>query len=396
MRIALISDWFAEKMGYSENCLPKALAALGHEVHLVTSDAQPYFNLPTYSQTYEPFLGPAIVRQETKVLDGYLLHRLPHTIVAGRPGIRGLGRRLADIRPEIVQTFDAMSPTTIEAAWRQTKLGYRLFLETHLHASVFEPDRRRRHQNHLWAIYRATIGRLVVSRTTKMYPISQDTGEIAAEFLGFPAEKMEICSLGVDTQHFRPPTDSEHAAARNRLGFAPDEVVAIYTGRFAASKGPLILAEAADSLVRGGRRIRGLFVGGGTKDETAALKAMAGCVVMPFVPAVELPAFYWAADIGVWPRQESTSQLDAAACGLPIIIADSGTVRDRVEGNGLTYREGDAADLARQIESLSEPGKRKQLGSAGNQKMSQQYSWLAIAGRRAQDYTQALAEGNSH
>jgi hypothetical protein len=57
MRIAIISDWFSEKMGYAENCLPKALASLGHEVHLITSNVQPYFNSPNYRETYDLLSG---------------------------------------------------------------------------------------------------------------------------------------------------------------------------------------------------------------------------------------------------------------------------------------------------------------------------------------------------
>ena len=84
MRIAIISDWFSEKMGYSENCLPKALAALGHEVHLVTSDAQVYFDSPFYAETYEPFIGPPVVPTGVRDHDGYVLHRLPHGRFRGR------------------------------------------------------------------------------------------------------------------------------------------------------------------------------------------------------------------------------------------------------------------------------------------------------------------------
>ena len=61
MRIVLLSDWYAEQMGYAENALPKALAELGHEVHVLTSDAQPYFDSPDYAATYEPFIGPGLV-----------------------------------------------------------------------------------------------------------------------------------------------------------------------------------------------------------------------------------------------------------------------------------------------------------------------------------------------
>ena len=56
MKIVFISDWFVEKMGYADNCLPKALAKFGDEVHLVSSDLHPDF--PNYKETYEAFIGP--------------------------------------------------------------------------------------------------------------------------------------------------------------------------------------------------------------------------------------------------------------------------------------------------------------------------------------------------
>ena len=61
MKIVILSSWFSERMGYIENCLPKALALLGHEVHVVSSTAQVYFNSPDYKEVYEPFLGKIIV-----------------------------------------------------------------------------------------------------------------------------------------------------------------------------------------------------------------------------------------------------------------------------------------------------------------------------------------------
>jgi glycosyltransferase involved in cell wall biosynthesis len=397
-RIVLISDWFAEKMGYSENCLPKALAALGHTVHLITSNAQPYFDSPTYRETYEPFIGPGLVDCETKSLDGYTLHRLPIGRWARRLRLQGLRSKLKELRPEVVQTFDALTLSTLEAAWAQPALGYPLFLETHLHASVFDPERRRRHQRRQWSLYRRTAGRLINQRAVKCYAIAADAAQIATEFLGLAPAKVEICGLGVDTQLFRPPTEPADQAARGywrrELGFEPEDLVCIYTGRFAASKGPQILAEAIGRHAGPGPRLRGLFVGGGTAAEIAAIQSQVGCVVHPFVPARELPPYYWAADIGVWPRQESTSQLDAAACGLPIIISDRVTVRERVEGNGLFYPEGDTAGLQQQILALANRELRQNLGRAGSRKVIEHYSWLEIARRRAQDYAAALAQGS--
>lgn len=393
MKIVLVSDWFAESMGYSENSLPKALAAEGAEVHLITSDLQPYFASPSYKEIYEPFLGPGIVKCVTKPFDGYTLHRLPHQLVSGkRPAIPGLSGKLAELRPDIVQAFDAGSWTTYEIVRTQPRLGFKLFLETHQHASVYPGSNWRAWLHGRWQefIVAPTRGRQVSQATEKCYPISTDAAEIAVRYFGIAREKISVASLGVDTDLFQPATESLRAAERQRLGFATTDIVCIYTGRFTPSKDPLCLAQAVAALNAQGRPYRGLFVGGGDPEQVSAIRNCAGCIVMPFVPFRELPPYYQAADIGVWPRQESTSQLDAAAAGLPIIISDRTTVVERIAGNGLTYREGDPADLARVLLRLADESERRRRGLAGSRKMQQDFSWRRIARQRLQDYETAL------
>ena len=409
MRIVIISDWFSERMGYAENCLPKALAALGHDVHLITSDAQVYFNSPEYGATYEPFIGPPTVPTGVKILDGYTLHRLPHRYWRGRLRIGGLYGQLRMLRPDAVQGFEVGNLSTLEAALAQPRLHYKLFLESHVHASVFGADWRAvaRRVRLRRAVYRHTVGAFISGRAEKCYPISEDAAEIAVGLYGIAQSKVEVCSLGTDTNLFRPPETPQETASRlelrAQLGYRDEDVVCIYTGRFSPSKGPQVLADAIARLATSGKPFKGLFVGGGTAAEVAALNDSAGCRVVPFMPARDLPPYYWAADIGVWPRQESTSQLDAAAVGLPIILSDRVTVMERVTGNGLTYREGDPADLAEGIESLASAADRRQLGTAGSQKMRARYSWLQIAEKRAADYARSLgvrrvenASGTSH
>lgn len=396
MRIVVVSDWFSEKMGYAENFLPKALAFLGAEVHVVTSNVQPYFDSPFYRETYEPFIGPGIVECGVQELDGYCLHRLPHDSWRGKLRIRGLQRKIWEIRPQIVQAFDTYCPSTYELALTRPFGGYRLFLESHLHASVFPASSQwlglRWRFN--WLLYAATIGRLVSLMSDKCYPISTDAADIIIQFFGYQASKVSICSLGVDTDLFKPASNGSHQEdrqrLRRRLGFAPDDIVCIYTGRMTKDKGPLVLAEAVASLATQGYSFRGLFVGSGQSTDLEAIKALPGCVVNSFVPVRELAQYYRAADIGVWPKQESTSQLDAAACGLPIIVSDEVKVRERVDGNGLLYVEGCASHLSQQMLKLSDPGIRNAMGKLGASKMREQFSWRRIAGERLRDYECAL------
>ncbi len=208
------------------------------------------------------------------------------------------------------------------------------------------------------------------------------------------AHKASLCTLGVDTDLFHPAEDEAarqaRAQLRETLGFAPSDIICIYTGRFSKDKNPLCLAQAIDVLTKQGESFRGLFVGNGPPAEVAAIRTCAGCTIHPFVPVRELPPLYRAADIGVWPQQESTSMLDAAAAGLPIVISDRVKALERVQGNGLTYHEGDPQDLARALQRLRDEDMRRQLGRAGAAKIAAEYSWLAIARRRVADYEAAL------
>lgn len=394
MKIVIISDWFAEQTGYAENCLPKALAALGHEVHLVTSNVQPYYNSPTYRQTYERFLGPPVVDCGVKQIDGYTLHRLPHREWRGRLHLEGLSSTLRELKPQVVQTFDIHTPSTYVAVLEKITSRYRLFLEAHTHASVFEsrPEALTgKRRMHLWT-YRNVLGPIVSRFSERCYPISPDAAEIATRHHGIQKSKIVVESLGVDAAVFHPaetPADAEgRRQLRSALGISDDEIVCVYTGRFSADKNPLCLAKAVARLVAEGHPFRGLFVGNGPQEPE--IRALRGNVVHEFVPFKEVARFYHASEIGVWPRQESTSQLDAAACALPLVLSDTITVRERVEGNGFLYREDSDEDLARKLLALCDAIVRKDLGVVGAVKVREHYSWEVIARRRIHDYEEAL------
>lgn len=399
MRIVLVSDWFAEKMGYAENCLPKALASLGHEVHLVTSNVQIYYNESFYKEIYEPFIGPGIVECGIKKLDGYTIHRLPVQMWWKRLHIiKGFLNRIHELRPQIVQAFDARSLTTLELVIAKPFLKYTLFTGSHTTATsypAFSKYAQMSKKEKLRLMLFDTLpGGLVSLFTTKCYPVTVDAAEIAARFFGVQKRKISIDPLGVDTDLFHPVVDDNSREGREKfrkkLAFAKSDIVCIYTGRFTRDKNPLCLAQAIEELISKGAPFRGLFVGGGPQEDK--IRACSGCVVHPFVPFKELPAIFRAADIGVWPRQESTSHLDAIASGLPIIISDKLFVVERVQGNGLTYNENDPVDLMRALKSLRDIDKRKHLGNVGAAKIKRKYSWVAIARRRITDYEAALQD----
>ena len=78
--------------------------------------------------------------------------------------------------------------------------------------------------------------------------------------------------------------------------------------------------------------------------------------------------------------------LDAASCGVPIVISQNVQAKERVEGNGFTYIENDFQDLSNVILRLKDKSLRKTLGDFGKQKIENEFSWIKIAKDRQEDY----------
>jgi glycosyltransferase involved in cell wall biosynthesis len=406
MKIVVISSWFSEKMGYSENLFPKALAKIGHEVHVIASTAQVYYDSPMYEKTYREHLGPAIVEPGISQIDGFTLHRLEFSEIKTSSlhpwkfrgiRIRNLQDYLHRLQPDVIQVVNLIDePTTYDAAVYAKNSGKQIFTESHLHSSVFRKDNERnwkeKARSTLYLFHRQL--KLVNGRTAFCYPIAPDAAEIVESLYHVPKAKIKIQPLGVDCELFchasTPELVREREVLRQSLGVKSDDLLCIYTGRFSHGKNPQLLAQAVHRLQQSGEKIKALFLGNGSEAETYEIKSKQGCIVHPFVDLKRLPAYYRAADIGVWPREESTSQLDAAACGLPLILSNAIRVTERVDGNGLLYEEGNVDDLARKILQLKDDSLRKAFSGIGIRNISRRFSWLTIASERIKDYELTL------
>lgn len=395
MRVVLLSEVFAPKMGYLENVLPKYLTRLGVETHVVTLGLPPYYN-QNANAIYKGFADQTLKPGSYPQDHGFMVQVIPYQKTVGYMRAKGLVSTLAAIRPDVVQTTSSIGWLPLEAAVGALRLKYKLFTGNHYHSSVFPLASRKLpfwHKDLIRCkVTRFVPGRLAGVITEKCYAIAPDCAEIAARFFGVPAEKIEVCPLGVDTELFTPACTKtsfiERERVRSHLGFSDNDIVCIYTGRFTEDKNPLLLASAVSQLRRRGEPYRALFVGNGPQAES--IQSCDGCRVQPFVPLHELPALFRASDVGVWPTQESTSMLDAAACGLPIVVNDTMSDPDRISGNGLTYRLNELEDLAAVLLTLKSAECRRRLGARGAEKMSCEYSWQAVAQKRLSDYCSAL------
>lgn len=386
-RIAYVFNGFSEKTGYISNCLPKAMANLGHEVHVIAPNVQVYFNSPNYMETYGEFLGDPIVEIGVKSINGFTLHRLPHKLFRTEAEIVGLYSKLKELKPDIVHVFNVDSIVAFKLAIYQPVLGFKYFASNHTLLSVFPLDKKWKDLNLYkkasWKIKHFLPGKFISSRLSLIINPSEEGTLISSKYFGINPKKCELAPLGVDTSVFKP--DSElRKRVRNKLKIDEDKIVCVYTGRFSQQKNPLVLAKAIDVLSKDSNKFIGVFIGDGIqKEEISKIK---NCVCLDFMPHNKLVEYYNAGDIAVWPREESTSMLDAAACGTPIVVSNLTMMTERYEGNGLTYEENSIEDLVKVLLKLKSSKLRENLGRTGVEKIKNKFSWDSIAKDRVIDY----------
>ncbi|MDF1512253.1 MAG: glycosyltransferase [Anaerolineae bacterium] len=194
-----------------------------------------------------------------------------------------------------------------------------------------------------------------------------------SRFLNRWADKCTVIHHGIDLTRFRdsPNVQQRAASIRARYNNAP---LLLFVGRLRHYKGVNILIHAMKNIAG-----HALIVGKGPMGPIWQQKAIdedvkAKISFLNEVPEEELVALYYAADIFVLPsinRAETwgTVQVEAMACGLPVICTELGTGTSYVnqhEVTGLVVPPNDSHALSSAIQRLIEDSElRLRMGQAG-------------------------------
>jgi phosphatidylinositol alpha-1,6-mannosyltransferase len=219
-----------------------------------------------------------------------------------------------------------------------------------------------------------------------------------------PAEvPVSVLYPGADVERFRP--DLETDDIRRSLGVA-DRPVVVCVSRLVPRKGQDVLIRAMPAIRRRVPEATLVIVGGGpyeAKLRALADRAPSGSVRFAGeVGERDLPRYYAAGDVFAMPCRTRAAGLEvegwgnvfveAAACGRPVVVGDSGGARETlVDGETGWLVDGRSVEevAAAVATLLAEPALAAKMGDAGRERVLRSHTWPAIAGRLADWLRQA-------
>ena len=321
------------------------------------------------------------LRVEPIVLNGqFHLHYYP-----------GLGRVMRQVQPDVVHIDEEpYNLATFQAMRAARRAGARTV--------VFTWQNVRRH-------YPPPFGWMeayVLAHTDALLAGNAEGVEVWRA-KGYQGPVEVIPQFGVDPDIYhpitRPSRQSKPSVLLRRSARRPSqsEMVIGYIGRLVPEKGIDVLLQAATQL-RGPWELR-VLGGGPERDRLEKMAQWLGILPrlsfdLP-IPSTQMTYYYGGLDVLVlpsrtrpnWKEQFGRVLIEAMACQVVVVGARCGAIPEVIGDAGLTFTEGDPADLRTQLQRLLEdPQLRLELAQKGRQRVLDCYTQSQVAARTVEVY----------
>jgi glycogen(starch) synthase len=393
MRILMLSWEYPPRvvggLGRHVAALARSLAALGHEVHVVTrahpgDDAAGDEQVDGVHVTRVPEAPPVIGFDD-----------LVPWVLAFNNRVQAVASRLLRERPfDVIHAHDwlvAYAAAGLRETWGVPVVAT-------IHATEYG-----RHQGHLpgplnklihqvewWLTYEA---RRVVTCSRYMRRQVQDLFQL-------PGDKVDVVPNGVALRDFEVDPDDARAFRAELTG--PRTRMVLFAGRLEYEKGVQTVLDALQR-VRAEVGPTKLFVAGaGTYSETLRrrvreLGLQRHVRFTGFLADRELRLHYAAADVAVAPSIYEPFGLvavEAMACGTPVVVGDTGGLREIVAGgHGIAVTPQDEDALADALVAvLRDPDLRQDLVARAHARIRVRYDWDVVAAATVEVHRRAIAE----
>jgi glycogen(starch) synthase len=239
------------------------------------------------------------------------------------------------------------------------------------------------------------VERWITNRSQRVIACSAYMQEQIADIFAVAPGRITVIPNGIDPTDLPQPGAAE--LARLRAGFAaPEERLVLLIGRLVYEKGFQLALEAMPRLIAAVPGTRFLVAGSGTHEEELRKQAkelglMEHGTFLGWIGDDVLRSLYGIADLTVVPsiyEPFGLVALEAMASGCPVIVADTGGLREVVphELAGLRFRPRDPAALAEvAIRVLSDPDLEARLVAEAHEHV-RRFDWTDIAAQTAEVY----------
>lgn len=347
MKILHVVDYLMPKIGYQEFLLPKWNKIHGHETYIICADR--YTPIPDYDKIWGKILGPRICGEKEEEIHGVKIIRLKTFEFMRRPYLKGLEMKIKEINPDVIWNHGTASFSAFRTAFFCKKNKIPLLMDNHQHYIASRKDVLG--DIYYWFL-KLLSKKILNSSVDKFVGLADECCEFMKSKQGIDSSKMVIVPYGVDTELFKF-SENARIKIREKLGINKESIVVMQTGKLDDTRKPYWLAEAMTEILSDNKNVSLLFVGSASDKEIAKIKnilektnSINRVFFQSFVPQEELPNYYSAADICVYPDYCSLSALEAGASSCVVIVNDLPTGIEREEkGAVITYKRGDIEDL---------------------------------------------------
>jgi glycosyltransferase involved in cell wall biosynthesis len=236
--------------------------------------------------------------------------------------------------------------------------------------------------------------RLSVRKARRVIAVSESTKQDLVRCYGLSPAKIDIVHNGVDAS-FRPLPAGQVAAFRAKRNL-PDRFI-LFVGTLEPRKNVVRLIEAYAHLPSDRPPLMLVGGKGWLYDEVfarvEACSLTAEVQFVGYVPAEELPLWYNAADLLVYPSLYEgfgLPPLEAMACGTPVVTSTASSLPEVVGQAGLLVDPTDVEALAAAMQqALAERDVRERMRAAGLAR-AQSFSWQKTASGTVGSYRRAM------
>ena len=376
-------------LGRHVAALARTLTAQGHQVHIVTrgpaDDQAPTEEwLDDIHVVRVPEAPPVIPFDDL----------IPWVLAFNNRVTAAAGRLIREYDVDVIHAHDWLV-TYAAAALKET---WELPIVATVHATEYGrhqgwlpgPMNKLIHQVEWWLTYEA---RRVITCSSYMRQQVED-------IFALPRDKVDVVPNGVDVSDFEVEADEAAEFRRNLTG--PRTRMVLFAGRLEYEKGVQTVLRALQRVRARIGPTRFFIAGVGTYSEelrrqVRELGLRHHVRFTGFLEDHELRLHYAAADVAVAPSIYEPFGLvavEAMACGTPVVVGDTGGLREIVSGGtGLSFTPQDEDELATALTRvLSDDDLAQRLVERGRHRIASRYDWGAVSRRTVEVYDQAIEE----